>query len=117
MVNRLKRGKALRGTLPLTHLVLCVSQWSLKSYTSGESKDQCTPADECTGDREEPVLPSVQRLGSRNERMGQGEKHATYSVPFESSILLNFCKLNYMAYSGRTSLVPLVRGGCLHAND
>jgi hypothetical protein len=87
MGNRLKRGQALRGTLTLTHLVVCVSQLSLKSHTSGESKDQCTPADGCTGDRDEPVLPSVQRLGSRKARTGQGEKHATYSVPFASSIV------------------------------
>jgi len=43
MVNHLKRGKALRGTLTLTDLVCDVSQSSLKSYTSGESKDQCIP--------------------------------------------------------------------------
>jgi hypothetical protein len=40
MVNHLKRGKALRETLTLTDLVCYVSQASLKSYTSGESKDQ-----------------------------------------------------------------------------
>ena len=38
------------------------------------------------GDLGQPVLPKVQRLGSRKERMGQGEKHATYSVLFESSM-------------------------------
>jgi hypothetical protein len=43
MVNHLKRGKALRGTLTLTDLVCDVSQASPKSYTSGESKDQGTP--------------------------------------------------------------------------
>jgi hypothetical protein len=43
MVNHLKRGKALRGTLTLTDLVCDVSQASPKSYTSGESKDQCPP--------------------------------------------------------------------------
>ena len=43
MVHHLKRGKALRGTLTLTDLVCDVSQASLKSYTSGESKDQCLP--------------------------------------------------------------------------
>ena len=41
MVNHLKRGKALRVTLTLTDRVCYVSQTSLKSYTSGESKDQC----------------------------------------------------------------------------
>ena len=44
MVNHLKRGKALRGTLTLTDLVCDVSQASLKSYTSGESKAPCPPA-------------------------------------------------------------------------
>ena len=29
----------------------------------------------------------VSILGSRKERMGQGEKHATSIVPFESSML------------------------------
>ena len=43
MVNHLKRGKALRGTLPLTDRVCAVSQARPKSYTSGESKDQCPP--------------------------------------------------------------------------
>ena len=43
MVNPLKRGKALRETLPLTDLVCYVSQTSLKSYTSDESTDQCLP--------------------------------------------------------------------------
>ena len=43
MVHHLKRGKALRERLPLTDLVCDVSQSSLKSYTSGESKDQCLP--------------------------------------------------------------------------
>ena len=44
MVNHLKRGKALRETLALTYLVCDVSQSSLKSYTSGESRDQGHPA-------------------------------------------------------------------------
>ena len=43
MVNHLKRGKALRETLTLTDLVCDVSQSSQKSYTSGESTDQCHP--------------------------------------------------------------------------
>ena len=87
MVNHLKRGKALRGTLPLTYLVYDVSQSSPKSDTSAESKDQGQPATVAAGDRGQPVLPSVQRLGSRKERKGQGEEHATYLVPFESSML------------------------------
>ena len=87
MVHHLKRGKALRGTLALTYLVYDVSQSSLKADTSGESKDQCPPETGGTGDRGQPVLPSVQRLGSRKERMGQGEKHATCLVLFESSRL------------------------------
>ena len=87
MVNPLKRGKALRGTLTLTHLVLCVSQLSLKAYTSGARKDQCIPVDGCKGDRDEPGLPSVQRLGSRKARTGQGEQHATSSVPLASSMV------------------------------
>ena len=44
MVNHLKRGKALRERLTLTDLVCDVSQVSLKAYTSGASRDQCTPA-------------------------------------------------------------------------
>jgi len=43
MVNHVKRGKALRERLTLTDLVCYVSQASLKSYTSGESKDQGKP--------------------------------------------------------------------------
>ena len=39
MVNHVKRGKALRETLTLTDLVCYVSQASLKSHTSDESKD------------------------------------------------------------------------------
>src|SRR5713226_71142 len=39
MVNHLKRGQALRERLTLTDLVCDVSQASLKSHTSGESKD------------------------------------------------------------------------------
>jgi hypothetical protein len=54
MVNHLKRGKALRGTLTLTDLVCYVSQSSLKSYTSGESKDQGKPA--------RMAMPGSQRL-------------------------------------------------------
>ena len=43
MVHHLKRGKALRDRLTLTDLVCDVSQASLKSYTSGESRDQGIP--------------------------------------------------------------------------
>jgi len=43
--------------------------------------------DESKGDRDQPVLPSVQNLGSREERQGQGEEHATYVVLLESSRL------------------------------
>ena len=43
MVNHVKRGKALRERLTLTDLVCDVSQASLKSYTSGESKDHGKP--------------------------------------------------------------------------
>lgn len=39
LVNHVKRGKALRDRLPLTDLVGYVSQASLKSHTSDESKD------------------------------------------------------------------------------
>jgi hypothetical protein len=39
------------------------------------------------GDRGQPVLPSVQRLGSRKERTGQGDEHATYLVLLESAML------------------------------
>ena len=44
-VNHLKRGKALRERLTLTYLVCHVSQSNLKSYTSGDSKDQGKPED------------------------------------------------------------------------
>jgi hypothetical protein len=87
MVNHLKRGKALRGTLTLTDLVCDVSQSSLKSETSAESMDQCHPNGHGNGDRGQPVLPSAQRLGSRKERTGQGEEHATYIVSLESYTL------------------------------
>ena len=43
MVNHLKRGKALRERLTLTDLVCYVSQASLKSHTSDESKDRNNP--------------------------------------------------------------------------
>ena len=88
MVNHLKRGKALRERLPLTYLVYEVSQLSLKAYTSGASKDQDHQrGSHGHGHRGQPVLPSVQRLGSRRERKGQGDEHATCIVPFESSML------------------------------
>ena len=48
--------------------------WTLANHDGGN------------GDLGQPVLPKVQRLGSRKERTGQGEKHATYSVLFESSM-------------------------------
>ena len=86
MVNHLKRGKPYGLTLALTYLVYQVSQSSLKADTSAASKDQGNPLWGSHGDRGQPVLPSVQRLGSRKERMGQGDKHATYSVLFESSM-------------------------------
>src|SRR5712692_11650559 len=38
------------------------------------------------GGRGQPVLPSVQRLGSRKARTGPGEQHATSLVPPASSI-------------------------------
>ncbi len=88
MVHHLKRGKALRERLTLTDLVSYVSQSSLKADTSDASKDQGSQL--CWyrhGHRGQPVLPSVQRLGSRRERMGQGDEHATCIVPFESSKL------------------------------
>jgi hypothetical protein len=88
MVNHLKRGKALRETLTLTDRVCDVSQSSQKSETSAESTDHGSQfVWYGHGYRDEPVLPSVQRLGSRKERMGQREKHATCLVPFESSRL------------------------------
>jgi hypothetical protein len=43
MVHPLKRGKALRGTLPLTDRVCAVSQARPQSSTSGESTDHCPP--------------------------------------------------------------------------
>lgn len=87
LVHHVKRGTALRGTLPLTHLVFCVSPLSLNAYTSGASKDQGIPVDGWQGDRDAPVFPSVQRLGSRKARTGPGEQHATYGVPFASAMV------------------------------
>ena len=43
MVHHRKRGEALRERLPLTDLVGDVSQASLQSSTSGESRDQGRP--------------------------------------------------------------------------
>src|SRR6266849_488508 len=43
--------------------------------------------DGCKGDLGQPDLPKVQRLGSRKERTGQGEQHATSIVPCASSLL------------------------------
>ena len=37
--------------------------------------------------RGQPDLPAVQRLGSRSERTGQGDAHATCRVLLESSML------------------------------
>jgi len=88
MGHHLKRGKALRGTLPLPDRVCNVSQSSQKAYTSGESTDPGSQHGwQGHGHRGQPVLPSVQRLGSRTERMGQGDKHAPCLVPLESSRL------------------------------
>ena len=78
MVHHLKHGAALRETLTLTDLVCYVSQASLKSYTSGRVRTRRSRWD-CHGNRGRPVVP-VQNLGSREERMGQGEEHATYSL-------------------------------------
>ena len=44
MVHPVKRGQALRGTLPLTDLVCDVSQSSQQSQTSGARRDQGRPA-------------------------------------------------------------------------
>ena len=44
MGHHVKRGKALRGTLPLTDRVCEVRQSSLPSPTSGESRDHGQPA-------------------------------------------------------------------------
>jgi len=79
-------GKPYGVTLALTCLVSPVSQSSLKADTSAASKDQGNPLWEGHGDRGQPVLPSVPRLGSRTERTGQGDEHATYIVLFESSM-------------------------------
>ena len=85
-MNHLKRGKVLRETLLLTYLVYEVSQTSSKADTSAASKDQGTPLWEGHGDRSQPVWPFVQRLGSRKERMGQGDAHAPSLVLLESSM-------------------------------
>jgi hypothetical protein len=99
MVNHLKRGKALRERLPLTALVSYVSQTSLKADTSDASRDPWTPDDGDKGARGQPVLSSGHSLGSRKERKGQGEKHATYSLALESSMLNtgSFCALHQAA--------------------
>jgi hypothetical protein len=73
-------------TLALTYLVYQVSQSSQKADTSAASMDQGNPSWEGHGDRGQPVLPSVQRLGSHKEWTGQGDEHATYIVLSESSM-------------------------------
>ena len=86
MVHHLKRGQALRERLTLTDLsdmsasrasnpIRAVSVWTQAHH------------DGCKGDLGQPDLPKVQRLGSRKERTGQGEEHATCIVPSESSML------------------------------
>ena len=80
MVNHLKRGKALRGRLTLTYLVYEVSQASLKSYTSGESRDQGKPE---TGAKVTEVnlsYPLSKAWGAA--KRGRGKEMNTPPVPF-----------------------------------
>jgi len=84
MVNPLKRGKALRGTLTLTDRVCNVSQASLKSYTSGESRDQGKPE---TGAKVTEVnlsYPLSKAWGAA--KSGRGKEMNTPPVSFHWSL-------------------------------
>ena len=80
MVNHLKRGKALRGRLTLTYLVYEVSQASLKSYTSGESKDQGHPDGMATVTEGNLSSPLSKAWGAA--KRGRGKEMNTPPVSF-----------------------------------
>ena len=71
MVNHVKRGKALRERLTLTDLVCYVSQASLKSYTSGESKDQGNPDGIATVTEVNLCYPLCKAWGAAKRGRGQ----------------------------------------------
>jgi hypothetical protein len=73
-------------TLARTSLVSQGSQASLKADTSAVRKAHGHPPGEDHGASGPPVFPSVQRLGSRKARTGQGDAHATSIVLLESSL-------------------------------
>ena len=87
MVHHLKRGKALRLNAGPDRPCLCC-----QPVEPASRHERCEEGPRPTGDggrggRGPPVLPSVQRLGSRRERRGQGEAHATDRVPCASSMV------------------------------
>jgi hypothetical protein len=84
MVHHLKRGQALRLHAGPDRPCLCCQPVEPESSHERCESGPLPTGDGGRGDRGHPVLPFVQRLGSRTERMGQGE-HATYLVLFASS--------------------------------
>ena|SRR5713101_1171041 len=84
MVHHLKRGKALRERLPLTDLVCDVSQSSLKSYTSGESKDQCKPETVAKGTEVNLSYPLSKDWGAA--KSGRGKERNTPPTSFYLSL-------------------------------
>ena len=85
MVNHLKRGKALRERLTLTDLVCYVSQASLKSYTSGESKDQGNPDGIATVTEVNLFYPLSKAWGAA--KSGEGKERNTPPPVFCLSLL------------------------------
>ena len=84
-MHHLKRGKALRLNAGPDRPCLCC-----QPVEPASRHERCEEGPRLTGDggrggRGPPVLPSVQRLGSRRERRGQGEEHATCRVLCASS--------------------------------
>jgi hypothetical protein len=84
MVNHLKRGKALRERLTLTDLVCYVSQSSLKSYTSGESRDQCKPETVAKVTEVNLFYPLSKDWGAA--KSGRGKEMNTPPVSFRLSL-------------------------------
>jgi hypothetical protein len=84
MVNPLKRGKALRVHAGPARPCLGYQPVAPESRHERCEEGPLPTSARGRGGRGQPVLPSVQRLGSRRERMGQGE-HATCLVLLESS--------------------------------
>ena len=70
MGNHLKRGKALRGTLPLTDRVCSGSQSSRKPSTSGESTDVGHPVSDVPSS---PKVPSARASCTRVDSYGTGD--------------------------------------------